>query len=101
MIPKTSLSMAPSKIIHDETVTVDQLNETILYAASVVDSDSDTELLKPESPQAAPWDEPPGTLGYRSPAMPHLPEDSIAEQLITAGADEADTEQRAAARKAQ
>jgi hypothetical protein len=83
-------------LTREEEITADLLNEKILYAAS----DVDTELIAPEetlsTAEVVTWNESPETLGLRIPEMPPTPEISIAEQLVTAGVEEAEIEKRAA-----
>ncbi len=60
-----------------------------------------TEMKSPEvnaqTEELTVWDEPPGATGLEAPRV--LPEDenSIAEELVNEGSDEADREQRLAA----
>ena len=93
--------MSNSIITRDEEITADLLNETILRTAADVDAD----IIAPESRRSTSeitsWDESPDTLGLRIPVMPLEPDLSIAEQLITAGAEEAEIERREEAVKAQ
>jgi hypothetical protein len=74
----------------------DGLDEMVLESAAR----EDDELLAPEtSPATAEitaWDEAPGDVGQRIPNHPSENELNIAEQLVDAGNDEADREQRAA-----
>ena len=88
--------MSNSIITREEEITADLLNETILRAASDVDAD----VIAPESThstsEVTTWNESPETLGLRIPQMPPTPEVSISEQLVTAGAEEAEIEKRTA-----
>ena len=93
--------MSPSVITRDEEITADLLNETILRAAS----DDDTDVIAPESTRSTSEvtarNESPEALGFRVPERPLDPVESIAEQLVNAGADEAEIEKRLAAAKSE
>jgi hypothetical protein len=75
----------------------DDVDPEEIQAAS---DETPTEIRPPEvDPQAealTAWDEPPSAKGIEAPKI--LPEDeaTVAEQLVTEGADEADREQRMA-----
>lgn len=73
------------------------LNEGILEAAAKIGR----EPLAPEVPigttEISTWDESSGATGHRVSEMPAENEKSIAEQLVEAGNDQADHDQRAAA----
>ncbi|MFZ4767903.1 MAG: hypothetical protein ACOYMN_23390 [Roseimicrobium sp.] len=93
--------MPPSTTTRDKELTAELLNETILRAAAHVDADILAAEVTRRTAEITTWDESPETLGLRIPAMPPTPVMSIAEQLVTAGADEAESEKRQAAAHAQ
>ena len=75
------------------------LAEGVLEAASKLGED----LLAPEASSGTAaittWDEPPDAAGYRMLQTPVVGEATIAEQLVIAGIEEADLEQRVATAK--
>ena len=72
------------------------LAEGVLEAASKLGED----ILAPETASGTAaitaWDEPPDAAGYRMLQTPVAGEATIAEQLVIAGIEEADLEQRVA-----
>lgn len=100
LTPKTAHPMSKSISTREDEITADLLNESVLRAASKVGAD----IIAPEetrmTSEVTTWNESPNTLGHHTPDMPVDPEMIIAEQLVTAGAEEAEIEKRSAATSA-
>ena len=78
----------------------DDLNEIVLHDAARVHGANFVPQDSSETAEMVVWDEVPGNGAERVPAMPEEGDESIAERLVDAGVEEAEREQRQAAKKA-
>lgn len=74
----------------------DDLNELVLEAAAITTAQKIALETSPENAPIAALDETTGAGGHRLEVKPAESEESISEQLVEAGNDEADLEQRLA-----
>jgi hypothetical protein len=78
----------------------DDLNEIVLHDAARVHGSNFVPQDSSETADVVVWDEVPGNGAERVLAMPNEGEENIAERLVAAGVEEAQREQRQAAREA-
>lgn len=87
--------MNPIQAKLTDPLNTDDLNELVLEAAAIITTAQKSALeTSPENASIAIWDETAGTGGRRLEVKPAENAESIAEQLVNAGNDEADLEQR-------
>ncbi len=72
----------------------DDASQRVLDAATKLTADPPAPEITQGTMQVTVWDEPPGAAGRRVPDMPGDTEETIAEQLVSAGIEEAERERR-------
>jgi len=90
-------SMKPTIVNPQELLDIDDLNERVLESAAIVSHALAVPETIPGNTNITVWDESPGAAGHRAATAPARNEETIAEQLVDAGNDEADEEQRLSA----
>jgi hypothetical protein len=88
--------MNPIQARLTDPLNTDDLNELVLEAAVITTAQKTALETSPENASIAIWDETAGTGGRRLEVKPAENAENIAEQLVDAGNDEADLEQRVA-----
>lgn len=78
---------------NDDDISPEELD----VAADETPTDVTAPELSPETKGLVEWDEPPESVGHAVPKVEPDDENSIAEQLVDEGADEADRDRRIAA----
>ena len=92
--------MKPALITTQEPLNIDDtvdLNDRVLEAAALADNDLIAPESTPDNVTLSAWDESPGATGHRAAVEPPENEETISEQLVEAGSDEAADEQRLSA----
>ena len=89
--------MKPQTTTPQELWNADDLNEWTLWAASLAGKDVVAPETSPENASITAWDESADAAGHRVVSEPLENEETISEQLVDAGNDEADREQRLSA----
>lgn len=86
--------MKPPSQTPEEPWSVNDLNDWVLEAATLVSNEPEAPETVPANAHISAWDETPDTAGHRVEEEPANDEKDVAEKLVAAGNDEADREQR-------
>jgi hypothetical protein len=86
--------MKPTILAPQGLVNTDDLNERVLEAAANASNDAVAPESTPGNANITTWDESAGNAGRRVTPSPTENDETIAEQLVDAGNDEAGQEQR-------
>lgn len=89
--------MKPPKLTPQELLNADDLNERVLEAAAIVSNTLAVPETIPGNTNINVWDKSPDAAGHRIAIAHAENEETISEQLVDAGHNEADQEQRLSA----